>query len=467
MAGTPAGGTVTLTADLRFLGAGDLTSAFAAGELSPVEATAAVIAHAEAVEPEVNAFMATFYEEAMTAARASEDRWRGIGDPPRPLEGVPLAVSDDLEIAGQPLTESAIHLVGHQVHETEPLAISLYGSGAIVHARTATSELLYSPYMLSELYGSTACPWNRSYNASGAAGGAAAALAAGTTALAGGIDSLGCNTAAAACGVVSLKPSYGRIPLVHPFALDTYSQYHPMARTVADCALLYDQLAGPHPRDPSSLPAAEPVGTLEPDASQLRVAWSEDLGGYDVDSDIRANTRDAMQRLADAGAQVDEIALDLDPDEIAGTVLRHAGHLLLPMLERQLGEGDLMAHSLALVERALAEARAPLSDAIDAEARLYSELAEIFARYDALVCPALAVPAFPLVPESPDFLSALTGAVFTICSRHPYVSVPSGVSGDGVPTAVLVVGPRHSEAEALRAAAAVEDVLDPVGRPTV
>ena len=454
-----------MTNGVRLLGAGELVGSFAAGELSPVEVMSEVIAHAEDVEPEASAFMATFHEEAMAAARTAEGRWRGIGAPPRPLEGVPLAVSDDLEIAGQPLTESAIHLVGHEVSETEPLAERLYGSGAIVHARTATSEFLYSPFMLSELYGTTPCPWNRSYNASGAAGGAGAALATGMTVLAGGIDSLGCNTAAAACGVVAMKPSYGRIPLVHPFSLDTYSQYFPMARSVADCAMLYDQLSGPDPRDPSSLPAADPIGAPGADAAGFRVAWSEDLGGYDVRADVRANTRDAMDHLAEAGAQVAEVSLDLDPSEIGGTVLRHAGHLLLPMLERQIGEGDLTDHSMVFVTRALEEARAPFSAAVDAESRLYSTLAEIFARHDAFVCPALAVPAFPLVPESPSFLSALTGAVFTICSRHPYVSVPSGIGGDGVPTAVLVAGPRHAEATALRVAAAVEDVVEPIGRP--
>lgn len=451
--------------DLQFLGAAELVSAFAGGELSPVEVVSAVITRAEEKEPEANAFMATFYEQATTAAREAEGRWRGIGAPPRPLEGVPLAVSDDLEIAGQPLTESSVHLVGHEIHETEPLAARIYDSGAIVHARTATSELLYSPFMLSELYGTTPCPWNRTFNASGAAGGAGAALAEGMTVLAGGIDSLGCNTAAAPCGVVSMKPSYGRIPLVHPFSLDTYSQYFPMARSVADCALLYDQLTGPDPRDPSSLPPADPIGAIRPETSKIRIAWSEDLGGYDVRADVRAKTRDAMQRLAEAGARVDEVSLDLNPTEIGRTVLRHAGHLLLPMLERQIREGDLTDPSMAFVTRALDEAQAPFSDAVETESRLYSELAAVFAEHDAFVCPAMTVPAFHLVPENPEFLEALTGAVFTICSRHPYVSVPCGISQDDVPTAVLVVGPRHAEAGALRAAAALEGVLEPIGHP--
>ena len=209
------GGQVTIQP--QFLGAGDLVRAFASGTLSPVEALDAVIAHAEKVEPKVNAFMATFYDQAVANARKAEDRWRGNGDPPRPLEGVPLAVSDDLEIAGQPLTESAVHLVGQEVNETEPLADRVYKSGAIVHARTATSELLYSPYMHSELNGSTATPWNHAYNASGAAGGAGAALAAGTTALAGGIDSLACNTSAAACGVCIPEAVVWTYPTHPPF----------------------------------------------------------------------------------------------------------------------------------------------------------------------------------------------------------------------------------------------------------
>lgn len=456
-----------MTTDLLSLSAVSAVREFARGTLSPVELIDAVIAHAERVEPEVNAFMATFYEQALQEARTAEDRWQGIGDPPRPLEGVPLAVSDDLEIAGQPLTESSVLLVDHEVTETEPLAERLIASGAVVHARTATSELLCSPYMHSELYGSTACPWNRDYNASGGAGGAGAALAVGTTVLAGGLDSLGCTSAAATCGLASLKPSYGRIPLVYPFALDTYSQYSPMARSVADCALLYDQLKGPHPRDPASLPWTDHVGELEPEVAKMRVAWSEDLGGYDVHPEVRANTRAAMMRLADAGARVDEVAIQFDPKEIGDTILRHTGHVLLPMMARHYARKEQMApHTGVLLDRALAAAEAgPLTDAIVVETRLYAELAEIFARYDALVCPALAVPGFPLVPDESDFTQALTGAAFTICNRHPAVSLPSGLSKDGVPTGLLVVGPRHAEAAALGIAAAAEATAEPLGRP--
>lgn len=421
----------------------------------------AVIAHTDRVEPEVNGFMATFHEQALEAARTSEDRWQGIGEPPRPLEGVPVAVSDELEIKGQPLTESTVQLIDHKVETTEPLANRIYDSGAAVHARTATSEYLYSPYMHSELYGTTANPWNPEYNASGCGGGASAALAAGTTMLAGGIDSLAVNTSPSACGVVGFKPSYGRIPLVPPFALDTLAHYSPMARTVEDCALFFDQLSGLHSCDPASLPDMAAVGQLHPDPSRLKIAWSEDLGGYEVDADVRRNTRSAMKSLRDAGASVDEVELQFDPAEIGDATLARLGHALLPILKRQFAaEGKLAPHSEALMRRAVEQAgRIALLDAFTLENRIYSELAQVFTSYDAFVCPALAIPAFALEPDESDFTRVLTGAAFNMCGRHPYVSVPSGRSSDGVPTAVLVVGPRYADGEVLLAAASVEAVV--------
>ncbi len=426
-----------------------------------------VIAQTDRVEPEVNGFMATFHEQALEAARASEARWLGNGEPPRPLEGVPVAVSDDLEIKGQPLTESSVQLIDHKVETTEPLAVRIYESGAVVHARTATSEYLYSPYMHSELYGTTANPWNPEYNASGCAGGASAALASGNTVLAGGIDSLAVNTSAAACGVVSFKPSYGRIPLVPPFALDTLAHYSPMARTVEDCALFFDQLSGLHSCDPASLPDMTAVGKLDPDASRLKIAWSEDLGGYEIDADVRRNTRRVMESLQDAGAGVDEIELRFDPVEIGDTLLARLGHALLPILKRQFAaEGNLAPHSEAFMRRAVEQAdRIALLDAFTVENRIYSEISQVFTEYDALVCPALAVPAFPREPDESDFTRVLTGAAFNICGRHPYVSVPSGRSSDGVPTAVLVVGQRYADAEVLLAGASVEALVEPIGRP--
>jgi aspartyl-tRNA(Asn)/glutamyl-tRNA(Gln) amidotransferase subunit A len=311
------------------------------------------------------------------------------------------------------------------------------------------------------MYGSTPNPWNGAFNAGGGAGGAAAALALGTTMLSGGLDLLGLTpVAAASCGVVAFRPSYGRIPLVYPFALDTYGHFAPMARTVADCALLYDQLAGPPGADPALLPSAPRMTPVAEGLEGIRIGWSTDFGGYDVDQDVAANTARAADDLRSAGAELIEVELSLDPEEIGDTLLRHTGHMALPMMARHYARKELMTpHTVAFFDRCREAAQSgSISDAMEVEMRLYEILSQVFSECDALVGPSLAIPAFPLVPDMDDFTRVLCGAAFNICSRHPFVSVPSGFASNGVPTGLIVVAPRYEEATALRVSGAYEKV---------
>lgn len=448
-----------MSADLLALSATEALAAFRDRTLSPVELMRAVLAHGERLGPQASGLLATHPEEALRAARAAETRWLGRGEPARPLEGVPVALSDDLEVAGEPLTESSLLLVDHVSPDTEPLVARLLAAGAIMHARTRTAEFISAPVMRSRLYGDTPNPWNPRFDAGAPAGGAGAALATGATMLAGGVDMLGMTpVAASACGVVALKPAYGRIPLVYPFALDTCAHYAPMARTVADVALLFDQLAGPDDADPATLPAAGPVGAPDLGIDGLRVAISEDLGGYEVHSAVRRDLREAGRALSEAGASVAEVDLRIDPGEVAVTLRVHTGHTVLPMMGRHMARIDEMTpHTAAVLERVRAAAQeAPLTEAAASEMRLYARLAGVFAAHDALVCPALAVPALTREPPAGDISGVLTAAVFVLCGRHPFVCLPSGPGDGGVPSGMVVVARRHDERTALRVAAAYE-----------
>ena len=238
--------------DLCYLTAEDALGLFRARTLSPVELMAAVLDRAEAVEPVVNALPLRYPEEAMAAARVAEARY-SAGEA-RALEGLPVAIKDSTELAGQPTS------LGSLITPVEPAIRSsimnqrILDAGGIPHARSATPEFSSAHVCWSRKWGVTRNPWNPDYTPGGSSGGAAASLAAGTAMLATGSDIAGSiRLPAACCGVVGLKPAHGRVPIEPPFNMDPYCHEGPMARSVGDLALFQNVIAGPDPRDPRSL----------------------------------------------------------------------------------------------------------------------------------------------------------------------------------------------------------------------
>jgi Asp-tRNA(Asn)/Glu-tRNA(Gln) amidotransferase A subunit family amidase len=210
-------------------------------------------------------------------------------------------------------------------------AVSLSPARRRVHARTTTPEFCCAPVTWTKLWGVTRNPWNLAYSPGGSSGGSAAALAAGTATLATGSDIGGSiRIPSSFCGVTGFKPPYGRVPEVPPFNLDHYCHEGPMARSVADCALLENVIAGPHPSDVVSLrPKLEIPFPLEPVAG-LRIALSPDLGCFTVDPDVAANTLAAAERLRDAGAVVTEVSLPWRRADIARAARIHFGMIFGP-----------------------------------------------------------------------------------------------------------------------------------------
>ena len=235
--------------ELCYLSAHEALERFASRELSPVELMEAVIARADETEPEVNALCIRRSEEALDSARRAEQRYL-VGRPsPRPLEGLPIAVKEETAIAGQRTTQGSL-IYEHFVPAESAVVVSrVLAAGAIVHARSTAPEFSCAPFTHSRLWGVTRNPWNTAYSPGGSSGGSAAALAAGSTTLATGSDIAGSiRIPSSSCGVVGFKPPYGRVPESPPFNLDHYCHEGPLARTVADCALLENVMAGTTPR---------------------------------------------------------------------------------------------------------------------------------------------------------------------------------------------------------------------------
>jgi Asp-tRNA(Asn)/Glu-tRNA(Gln) amidotransferase A subunit family amidase len=322
----------------------------------------------------------------------------------------------------------------------------------------------------TKLWGVTRNPWNTAFSPGGSSGGSGASLAAGSTTLATGSDIGGSiRIPSSFSGVVGFKPPYGRVPEVPPFNLDHYCHEGPMARTVADCALLENVIAGPHPSDVASVrPKLEIPGTLD-GIEGKRIALSVDLGCYNVDADVAANTLTAAGRLRDAGAIVHEVALPWDLETIARTVNIHFGMIFGASMKEinDQNPGQLTSY----VQRLVADSEKVSKDDFYAglllEAEIYAPLGQILEEHDALICPTFAVPALPAEYDTGDavevngiraerWLDVLMTLPFNIASRCPVLNVPSGLSRDGVPTGLAVVGKTYDDVTAFRVAAAHE-----------
>ncbi len=455
--------------DLHYISAAEALAKFTSKDLSPVELMSAVIARAEAVEPSINAFAESRFDEAMEAARAAEARY-AAGEPRGPLDGLPVAVKEEAPIAGQRNTLGSLPLRDVVADETAAFVQRILDAGGIVHARTATPEFSSAPVTWTRLWGVTRNPWNTAFSPGGSSGGSGASLAAGSTTLATGSDIGGSiRIPSSFSGVIGFKPPYGRVPEVPPFNLDHYCHEGPMARTVTDCALLQNVIAGPHPSDVASIrPKLEIPLPLAP-VSGMKIALSPDLGCYEVDADVAANTLAAADRLRDAGATVTEVSLPWDLDTIARTVDIHFGMIFGASMKEI---NDQFPDQLtSYVRRLVADSERVSKDdfyaGLSQEAAIYAPLGALLEEYDALICPTFAVPALPAEYDTGDvvevngrpasrWLDVMMTLPFNIASRCPVLNVPSGLSKNGVPTGLAVVGKTYDDVTAFRVAAAHE-----------
>jgi aspartyl-tRNA(Asn)/glutamyl-tRNA(Gln) amidotransferase subunit A len=445
--------------DLHYLPATEALKQFRTRQLSPVELMQAIIDRAEKVEPAINAFAETFYDDALTQARAAEARYAGGGEEARPLEGLAVAVKEEAPIVGHKNTLGSLPLRDTVADHTAVFVQRILGAGGIVHARTTTPEFACAPVTWSKLWGVTRNPWNTEYSPGGSSGGSGASLAAGSTTLATGSDIGGSiRIPASFCGVVGFKPPYGRVPETEIFNLDHYCHEGPLARTVSDCALLENVISGPDPSDVVSLrPKLVIPDRLEP-IFGLRIGLSIDLGCYDVDDDVVANTRAAAARIREAGATVEEVSLPWELADINRAARIHFGMIFGPSMQDLYDrhKDEFTSYARRFVEEANEISKEDFVKGLELEGRIYAPLGQLLEKFDVLICPTFAVPALAAEYDSVNTLDTLMTVPFNIASRCPVISIPSGRSRDGVPTGLSVVGRTYDDVTAFRVAAAHE-----------
>jgi amidase len=442
-------------------------------EVSAREVIAAHIERIEAADTAVNAVVTRCFEQAMAKAAAA-DQALARGEQLGLLHGLPVAHKDLLDTAGIRTTYGSPLFAGYLPSRDDLLVSRMSGAGAISLGKTNVPEFGAGSHTVNRVFGATRNPYDLSRSAGGSSGGAAAALAARMVCLADGSDLGGSlRNPASFCNVVGLRPSPGRVPrwpVTDP--ADTLGVAGPMARTVADAALLLAVQSGPDPRATLALdapppPLAAPADVrrvLAQDPRGLRVAWSADLG-LPVEPAVRAALAPARNVLADLGCQVSDAAPDLaGGDEVFRTwrALRFAT-AFGPLLRDH--PGDVGPNVAWNIERGQELTVADLSRATTAWAALADRVSAFCAEFDVLACPVSQVPPFDVdldwvheidgVPQD-TYLDWMRSAYLISVTGLPAISVPAGFTPDGLPVGLQLVGRRRADWHLLGIAAAFE-----------
>ncbi|WP_119460410.1 amidase [Rhodospirillaceae bacterium SYSU D60014] len=466
--------------DLAYTPATELARRIRARALSPVEVVSNSLARIAEVNPTLNCFCFVYPDEAMAKAREAEQAVMA-GKPLGPLHGVPIAIKDLTPTRDKRTTLGSYAYEDWVPEADAPIVEALLGAGAILVGKTTTPEFAYSGFTESPLWGITRNPWNSERTPGGSSGGSGAAVASGCVPLAEGSDMGGSvRIPAALCGIVGLKPSFGRIPFtILPSQFDQLSHFGPLSRTVADTALFLKVTQGPDERDIQSLKPALDIPIPPPHSVDgLKLALSPDLGFYALHPEVEANMRHAAAVLADLGATVEEVELRWTK-EMVDVWTAHWGVYLATFFGDKLPEWrhKMDPNVVALIEAGLAMDAVSFKRLEFLRTEQWKALAPILERYDALLCPTMAQPAPPVggrdenydrVDEAGRYHGFDITSIFNLVSQCPALSVPSGFTGDGLPTALQIVGRRFDDLTALRIGAALETARPWTGkRPPV
>jgi aspartyl-tRNA(Asn)/glutamyl-tRNA(Gln) amidotransferase subunit A len=443
-------------------------------EISPVELVEATLRRIDTLNSVLNAYITVLAEEALTEARAAE-REIAAGGHRGPLHGIPVSVKDLFWTRGVRTTGGSRLLADFVPTEDATIVTRLRDAGAVLIAKANLLELAYA--VAHPDYGPTKNPWDLTRTASGSSGGSAGAVAAGMD-----FGSFGSDTAgsirlpASFCGVVGLKPTFGRVSRHGLQPLSWSLDYAgPFGRSVRDVAALLQAVAGVDPLDPASATAAVPdyAGALGERLDGVRIGFVTNVMGEGLDPEIDAAVTHAVPVLADAGATIREVAIP----ELEGSAANAAMTIIAPEAthtHREWLETRPDDYSPTVLERLLAGRSVPAVDyfaAKDAGDRLRLKLQNLQRDIDLLVLPTMPVVAMPLdettvqVTEGERGMTVLNHLISPFnLTGHPALTLPCGFTGSGLPIGLQIVGRAFEEAIVLTAGHAYQQRTDWHGR---
>jgi amidase len=440
-------------------------------EVSPLELIEAAERRIAELEPVLNALPILCFECARAKARhLMNGGTMEVG--PGFLYGLPIVIKDLTAVAGVRWTEGSRVFADRIASRSDILVERLEANGAIVIAKSNTPEFGAGGTTVNEVFGHTHNPWDTRFTTGGSSGGSAAAVASGEAWLATGSDMAGSiRLPASFCSVVGLRPSPGRVAHgPRPLAFGMLDVDGPIARNVADAALMLDAMVGEHREDPISLAAPSELflrASLEPVAPK-RIAWSPDLGISPLHPEVRAVSERAIAKFDQFGIAVEESCPNFSQAEQTFQVLRNmqrvGGTMQLLDQYREKLSPEIVHYST----RGLSHTACEIAQAELARGVLYQSMAELFQTYDLLVTPTVMVPPFDVGQRHvmevegvalPDFFAWLRLTLAITVTSCPAISVPCGFTATGLPIGLQLIGKPRGEAALLSAAALFESFL--------
>jgi amidase len=447
---------MTTTSDICTLSAVDLARLIRVKELSARDVVGAHLAQIERVNPRVNAIVTLLADRAMDRASAADEAL-ARGEDVGPLHGLPIAHKDLQPTRGIRTTFGSPIYKDFVPADDSLLVERIRTAGAIAIGKTNTPEFGAGSQTFNPVFGSTLNPYDLTKTCGGSSGGAAVALACGMLPIADGSDMGGSlRNPASFCHVVGLRPSAGRVP-VWPAATawSTLSVDGPMARSVADVALLLSAMAGPDGRSPIALrdPGAMFSAPLGRDFTGVRIAWWSDLGGLPVDARIRQAVNAQRHVFESLGCNVEDAEPDFaDFDEVFKTLRAMA---FLTGVADRIGPRRDQVKATILWEIDRAERLTPreIARAETTRTELYHRMRQFMDRYEFFVLPVAQVPPFdvsaPYVTEidgvaMETYIDWMKSCYFISVVGNPAISVPCAFTPEGLPVGLQIVA-RHQD----------------------
>ncbi len=466
-----------------------LSQQIVSGETTAVAVCEAHLDRIKAVEPKISAFNTVTAERALDRARALDARQKA-GAPLGPLHGVPIAIKDNICTAGVPTTASSKILRGYLPPYSATVVTRLEAAGAVLVGKTNLDEFAMGSSTENSALGPTKNPWALDRTPGGSSGGSAAAVASGMVPLSLGSDTGGSiRQPAALCGIVGLKPTYGRVSRYGLMAFaSSLDQIGPFGHTVEDVALAFQAIGGHDGHDATSSSEAMPdlLAALTGEVKGLRIGVPKAFLGEGVDAPVLAAFHEAMRTLAARGATLVDIELPhagygipvyylIATAEASSNLARYDGvryghrttiekdDTLITMYERSRDEGfgPEVKRRIMLGTYVLSAGyyEAYYLKAQQVRTLLRRDFERVFASVDVVATPTTPTPAFKLGEKTSDPIQMYLNDIFTVSANLtglPAISVPCGFSTERLPIGVQLTGRMFDEATLLRAADAYQ-----------
>jgi len=444
----------------------EIASQLRTGKLSPVELTKACLARIENLNPVLNAFITVTAELALQQARQAEaeiqrGQWRGT------LHGIPIALKDLIDMADTRTTAASAQFKDRVAQEDAELVRRLKVAGAVFLGKNNLHECAYGGSSLISYFGEPRNPWDTTRITGGSSGGSAAAVAAGLCVAAIGTDTAGSvREPPALCGVVGLKPTYGRVGVrgVIPLSV-SLDHIGPISRLVADAAVVLQAIAGYDARDGycTDAPVDDYVARVQEKPKPMRIGIPRSFFYEDLDSEVSAAMEEALGVLRAMTAESREIKLDVPTDRTLQLAESYAYHREFVARSPELYQPETLRRIRKGEDITADEAENSRHDL----QKLRSEVKEIFEDVDLLVTPTTPIPAPDIaeLKKNPDELRPRE--LVLLRNTRPFnvwglpaISVPCGFTRTGLPIGLQIAGPHWAEAAVLQLAHAYEQATD-------